>query len=159
MRATWTALVCLFVILGLTGLAQAKGGQKDQGGTVSGLYVSQTNPNASVKIKHVLAREGAQPRKKIRGVFKYKDPANAQDTCMFEFQDSMANAPSIAVVDNANRNCTIRGQLTEGTLNLEVTDGCKAVYCKGAGVIPAGEYVKQAKAHTKGKKTKSKKTE
>jgi hypothetical protein len=137
MRATWIAVLCLSLVLGLTGLAQA------QYGSITGLYVNETNPNASIKIKHIPAKEGVKPSKNIRGVFKYKDPANPQDSCMFEFHTTMEKAPSLILVDDINKHCLVRGELLEGKVNVTVSADCMPVYCKGAAKIPAGMYVKQ----------------
>ena len=128
--------LAFFALLLLAGPARAQD-------AVSGLYVNQADPRATIKLLLAPSEKDGMPVGRVWGVVSYKDPRSRADTCTFEFQ-STVKSDVITCRDAMNPGCRIVVHLVEGGALLDTAPECLPVYCKGAGQIPSGLYVRTA---------------
>jgi hypothetical protein len=139
-------LTCL-VVLGLTaarpGLAQPD--------AISGLYVHEADPRATIKLLLAPSEKDGMPVGRVWGVLSFKDPGSRADSCMFEFQSTI-KSDVITCRDAMNPGCRLSLRLLDRAVALEAAPECLAVYCKGRGVIPPGVYVRTAPGSKKSRR-------
>ncbi|QLA15405.1 hypothetical protein [Desulfolutivibrio sulfoxidireducens] len=111
---------------------------------ISGLYVHQDDPRATIKLLLAPSEKHGQPVNRVWGVMAFKDPRSRADSCMFEFQ-STVKSDVITCRDAMNPGCEIKLRLVDRTVILDVAPACFGVYCKGRGMILEGIYVRAAK--------------
>ncbi len=130
--------LCAFLLLAATHPAFA------QPDAISGLYVHETDPRATIKLLLAPSEKYGQPVNRVWGVMSFKDPRSRGDSCMFEFQ-STVKSDVITCRDAMNPGCEIRLRLVDRTVILDAAPTCFGVYCKGQGMILEGIYVRAAK--------------
>lgn len=130
--------LCVLVLLTLARTASA------QPETISGLYVHETDPRATIKLLLAPSEKDGQPVDRVWGVVAFKDPASRTDSCMFEFQ-STVKSDVITCRDAMNAGCEIKLRLVDRTVILDAAPACGGVYCKGQGMILEGIYVRAGK--------------
>jgi len=111
---------------------------------ISGLYVSEADPRATVKLLLAPSEKYGVPVGRVWGVVSYKDPRRKADSCMFEFQSTL-KGNVLTCRDAMNPGCEIQLRLVEGTVILDTDPRCLTVYCKGQGRVVEGVYVRTAK--------------
>ena len=145
--AILVAALCLAVFGPLAALdASAQTGPD----TISGLYVHQSDPRATIKLLLAPSEKNGQPVGRVWGVVSYKDPRVKADSCMFEFQ-STVKSDTILCRDALNPGCLMRLRLVDRTVILDVGPQCLTVYCKGQGRVIEGIYVRTTKRARKGR--------
>jgi hypothetical protein len=135
----------------LTSLCLAARPAAAQPDAISGLYVHETDPRATVKLLLAPSEKDGMPVGRVWGVVSYKDPRARADSCMFEFQSTI-KSDVITCRDALNPGCNTQLRLQDRTVILDTSDECLAVYCKGHGTIPRGVYVLQPKRAKKSRR-------
>jgi hypothetical protein len=150
-RALFLAL-CLMAgsVLGLLATSLAARQAQAQPGldTISGLYIHESEPRASLKLLLAPSEKDGQPVGRVWGVVSYKDPRNKADSCLFEFQSTL-KSDTITCRDAMNPGCAIRLRLVDRTVILDTEPQCLTVYCKGRGRVMEGIYVRTTKGAKK----------
>jgi len=111
---------------------------------ISGFYVSEADPRATVKLLLAPSEKNGVPVGRVWGVVAYKDPRVKADSCMFEFQSTL-KGNVLTCRDAMNPGCEIRLRLVDRTVILDTDPRCLTVYCKGQGRVVEGVYVRTTK--------------
>ena len=133
--------VLILCALCLTAVCLAPRPATAQPDAISGLYVHESDPRATVKLLLAPSEKYGMPVGRVWGVVSYKDPRNKYDSCTFEFQSTI-KSDLITCRDAMNPGCNLQLRLLDRGVVLNVAPECLPVYCKGQGMITQGLYVR-----------------
>lgn len=140
LASLWSARALGLGLMAMLGLLPVPTAQA-QPDAVSGLYVHESDPRASVKLLLAPSEKDGVPVGRVWGIVSFKDPRAKADVCTFEFQSTI-KSDVITCRDALNPGCRMQLRLVDRTVILDTARECQAVYCKGHGQIPPGVYVR-----------------